>query len=337
VQVVLGSLLLGLGVWLVVRNEMPQGAGMVVLASIIGARMLGPLVLLVGQWRQVVQAREAWGRLDQLLQDIPRRPPAMPLPAPRAEVQVEHATVCPPGLAVPVLKDVTFTLQPGEVLAVIGPTGAGKSCLARALVGLWPCESGKIRLDRADVFTWDKEELGRYLGYLPQEVELFEGTVAENIARFGDQDAGRVEAAARAAGLHEVIEALPEKYETPVGPEGVRLSGGQRQRVALARALYGSPVLVVLDEPNASLDDAGDAALAAAVLAASARGTACVLITQRTGVLGLAHKLLVLQAGRVQAFGPRDDVLRALAKTAAESARRAGAGAAVSMKTEATP
>jgi ATP-binding cassette subfamily C exporter for protease/lipase len=336
VQVALGSLLLGLGVWLVVRNEMLHGAGMVVLASIVGARMLGPLVLLVAQWRQVVNAREAWGRLDQLLQEIPRRPPSMPLPPPRAELQVERATVCPPGAAVPVLKDVAFGLHPGEVLAVIGQSGAGKTCLARALVGLWPCESGKIRLDRADVFTWDKEELGRHLGYLPQEVELFEGTVAENIARFGDADPERVEAAARAAGLHEVIEALPEKYDTPVGPEGVRLSGGQRQRIALARALYGNPVLVVLDEPNASLDEAGDAALAAAVLALSARGTACVLITQRTGVLGLAHKVLVLHEGKMQAFGPRDEVLAALAKAAAEVARRA-AGAVAPAQTEVAP
>jgi ATP-binding cassette subfamily C exporter for protease/lipase len=335
VQVTLGSLLLGLGVWLIVHNEMPQGAGLVVLASIIGARMLAPLVLLVGQWRQVVQAREAWARLDQLLQDIPRRPPAMPLPAPRGEVQVEQATVCPPGHPVPVLQDVGFTLQPGEVLAVIGPSGAGKSCLARALVGLWSCQSGKIRLDRADVFTWDKEELGRHLGYLPQEVELFDGTVAENIARFGDADPARVEAAARAAGLHDLIAVLPQQYDTPVGPEGVRLSGGQRQRIALARALYGNPVLVVLDEPNASLDEAGDAALAAAVVAASARGTAFVLITQRRGVLGLAHKLLVLHEGRVQAFGPRDEVLRAMAKAAVKVAQR-NAGASASLRTEET-
>jgi len=336
VQVTLGSVLLGLGVWLIVRNEMAPGAGVVVLASIVGSRMLAPLVLLVGQWRQIVHAREAWARLDQLLQDIPRRPPAMPLPAPRGEVQVEHATVCPPGHPVAVLKDVAFILQPGEVLAVVGPSGAGKSCLARALVGLWPCESGKIRLDRADVFTWDKEELGRHLGYLPQEVELFEGTVAENIARFGDADPARVDAAARAAGLHDLIAALPQQYDTPVGPDGVRLSGGQRQRIALARALYGNPVLVVLDEPNASLDEAGDAALAAAVVAGCARGTAFVLITQRTGVLGLAHKLLVLHEGRVQAFGPRDEVLRAMAKAAAEVARRA-AGVTISPHTEATP
>jgi ATP-binding cassette subfamily C exporter for protease/lipase len=222
------------------------------------------------------------------------------------------------------------------VLAIVGPSGAGKSCLARALVGLWSCQSGKIRLDRADVFAWDKEELGRHLGYLPQEVELFEGTVAENIARFGDTDPARVEAAARAAGLHELIAALPQQYDTPVGPEGVRLSGGQRQRIALARALYGNPVLVVLDEPNASLDEAGDAALAAAVVAASARGTAVVLITQRRGVLGLAHKLLVLHEGRLQAFGPRDEVLRAMAKAAAQVAQRTVV-AAVPPRTEATP
>jgi ATP-binding cassette, subfamily C, bacterial exporter for protease/lipase len=336
VQVALGSVLLGLGVWLVVRNEMPHGAGTVVLASIVGARVLAPLVLLVAQWRQVIHAREAWARLDQLLQDVPPRPPAMPLPPPRAEVQVEHATVCPPGVAMPVLKDVAFTLHAGEVLAVIGPTGADKSCLARALVGLWPCESGKIRLDRADVFTWDKEELGRHLGYLPQEVELFEGTVGENIARFGDADAARVEAAARAAGLHDLVMALPRQYDTPVGPEGVRLSGGQRQRVALARALYGNPVLIVLDEPNASLDEAGDAALAAAILAASARGAACVLITQRTGVLGLAHKLLLLHEGKVKAAGPRDEVLRAMTQSAAEVARRS-TGAAVAPQAEAAP
>jgi ATP-binding cassette subfamily C exporter for protease/lipase len=221
----------------------------------------------------------------------------------------------PPGqMAPPILRGLQFALQPGELLAVIGPSASGKTTLARLLVGLWPAQGGKVRLDGADVYAWDKAELGPYLGYLPQGVELLEGTVAENIARFGDVNPAQVEAAARAVGLHEFILALPQGYNTPVGRDGAVLSGGQRQRVALARALYGQPALVVLDEPNSSLDEAGDAALMQALLGLKARGATVVVMTHRTSLLAVTDKVLWLAEGGQQAFGPRDQVLEALRK-----------------------
>lgn len=212
------------------------------------------------------------------------------------------------------LRQIAFQLQPGEVLAVIGPSASGKTTLARMLVGLWPPMAGNVRLDGADVSAWDKAELGPHLGYLPQSVELLAGTIAENIARFGEPDAAALHEVARAVGLHEWIEALPQGYDTPVGDEGVMLSGGQRQRVALARALYGSPAFVVLDEPNASLDEAGNQALAQAIAQTKARGASVVVMTHLPGVLAVADKALVLYGGTQRAFGPRDEVLAALRK-----------------------
>jgi ATP-binding cassette subfamily C exporter for protease/lipase len=219
---------------------------------------------------------------------------------------------------VPILKGVQFALQPGETLAVIGPSAAGKTTLARLLVGLWPAAGGKVRLDGADVFTWNKTELGPHLGYLPQGVELFEGTVAENICRFGEVRQAAIEQAARSVGLHEFILSLPQGYETPVGRDGAVLSGGQRQRVALARALFGDPALVVLDEPNSSLDEAGDAALIDALRGLKARGATVVVMTHRTSVLSAMDKVLLLVDGAQQAFGPRDEVMAALQKAQAQ-------------------
>jgi ATP-binding cassette subfamily C exporter for protease/lipase len=240
-------------------------------------------------------------------------------------LQVEALVAGAPNGGVAIIKNVAFSLPPGEVLAVVGPSASGKTTLARLLVGLWPAASGKVRLDGADVFTWDKSELGPYLGYLPQGVELLDGTLAENIARFGEVEPAKVKAAARAVGLHDFIMSLPQGYESPVGREGAMLSGGQRQRVALARAIYGDPVLVVLDEPNSSLDEAGDAALAAAILELKALGTTFVIMTHRTSVLAVADKMMVLRDGVMQAFGPRNDVLAAL-KQANEQAAAAQAG-----------
>jgi ATP-binding cassette, subfamily C, bacterial exporter for protease/lipase len=316
-QVSLGSLLLGLGAWLVIRGTASYGAGMILIGSIIGVRVLTPLVVVVTQWRVVLQAGQSLRRIQELLAAVPATDPGMPLPPPKGRVHAEHVTACAPGQTLPLLHDIAFALEPGEVLAVVGPSGAGKTCLARVLVGLWACSSGKVRLDRADVFGWAKEQLGPYVGYLPQDVALFEGTLGENISRFAAPDADKLDAAACAVGLREAIRALPEKYETRVGADGAYLSGGIRQRVALARALYGSPVLVVLDEPNACLDEAGDAALAAAIVSAKARGTTFVIVTQRTSVLGLADKVLALHNGRVQAVGPRNEVLTALTQPAA--------------------
>ena len=311
-QNTLGSLLLGLGCWLLLHNQLNGGGGMMIVGSILGGRMLAPLVQVVSQWQTVVNVRDAWMRLVQLLVAVPARAPSMALPAPRGALQVEQLVAGAPGSGAPILRGVGFALNPGEALAVVGPSASGKTTLARLLVGLWPAASGKVRLDGADVHTWDKGELGPNVGYLPQGVELFEGTLAENIARFGVVEPAKVEAAARSVGLHDFILSLPQGYDSAIGAEGARLSGGQRQRIGLARALYGDPVFVVLDEANSSLDEEGDAALARAITAAKARGTTFVIMTHRTSVLSVVDKMLVLRDGQQQAFGARDDVLAAL-------------------------
>ena len=331
VQTVMGSALLGLGGWLVLQNTLAGGAGMMIVASVLGGRMLAPVVLAVSQWRAVVNVRDAWRRLDGLLAAVPEPAESMSLPAPRGVLQVEQIVAAAPGSNAPILRGVAFALAPGEVLGVVGPSASGKTTLARVLIGLWPSMGGKVRLDGADVFAWNKLELGPHLGYLPQGVELLDGTLAENIARFGEVDRAKVEAAARLVGLHDFILALPQGYDSPVGPGGAILSGGQRQRVALARALYGDPVFVVLDEPNSSLDEAGDAALLQAIAQMKARGTTFVVMTHRVSVLGVADKMLVLRDGTQQAFGPRDQVLAALNQanqSAAQQAQQAQAPAA---------
>ena len=312
VQQVMGSLLLGLGAWLLLGNALNGGAGMMIIGSVLGGRVLAPLAQLVSQWSAVVNVRAAWERLEGLLAQLPAKPKNMSLPAPKGVLTVESLMAGAPGHPVAIVRGVQFGLNPGEVLAVVGPSASGKTTLARLLVGLWPAMSGKVRLDGADIHTWDKAELGPYLGYLPQGVELLEGTLAENIARFGDVDMVQVEAAARLVGLHDLIMALPQGYNSPIGRDGAVLSGGQRQRVGLARALYGKPVFVVLDEPNSSLDEAGDAALANAIASLKQLGTTFVVMTHRTSVLGVADKMLLMRDGAQQAFGPRDEVLAAL-------------------------
>ncbi|MDF2466742.1 MAG: type secretion system ATPase [Ramlibacter sp.] len=324
-QTVMASLLLGLGAWLLLRNQLNGGAAMMIVGSILGGRLLQPLVQIVTQWRTAVNARDAFHRLETLLAALPVKPDSMELPVPRGRLFAENIIAIAPGTQTPILRGVTFGLNPGEVLAVIGPSASGKTTLARVLAGIWPSAGGKARLDGADVHAWDKNELGPHVGYLPQGVELFDGTLAENIARFGQMEKAKVENAARAVGLHEFIVALPDGYETEVGPEGARLSGGQRQRVGLARALYGDPVFVVLDEPNSSLDETGDSALAAAIAEHKARGTTFVVITHRTSLMGVADKILLLRDGATQAFGPRDEVLAALQKAAQEAAAKAQA------------
>ena len=312
VQLVLASFLLGLGAWLTMNNALNGGPVMMIIGSVLGGRVLAPLAQLVAQWNGVVTVRESWARLDMLLSQIPAKPEAMSLPAPKGQLNVEGLVAGPPGQQAAILRGIQFALNPGEVLVVIGPSAAGKTTLARLLVGLWPSMGGKVRLDGADVFTWDKSELGPYLGYLPQGVELLEGTIAENIARFGDVDMAQVEVAAKLVGVHELILAMPQAYNTPIGRDGATLSGGQRQRVGLARALYGKPVLVVLDEPNSSLDEAGDAALTQAIATLKQQGTTFVIMTHRTSVLGVADKMLLMREGTQQAFGPRDEVLAAI-------------------------
>ena len=316
VQQVMSSLLLGLGAWLLLKNMLNGGESMMIIGSVLGGRVLAPLSQIVAQWNSVVTVRAAWSRLDNLLANVPVKPEAMPLPAPKGMLTVEGLMAGAPGQQVPIVRGVQFALSPGEVLAVVGPSASGKTTLARLLVGLWPAMSGKVRLDGADVFTWEKTELGPYLGYLPQGVELLDGTLAENIARFGEVDMAQVEAAARLVGVHELIMSLPQGYSSPVGRDGAMLSGGQRQRVGLARALYGKPVFVVLDEPNSSLDEAGDAALANAIATLKQLGTTFVVMTHRTSVLGVADKMLIMREGAQQAFGPRDEVLAALQQKA---------------------
>ena len=323
-QTTLSSALLGLGCWLLLHNSLNGGDVMMIMASVFGGRVVAPLVQAVSQWQSVINVRDAWARLDSLLEAVPVRPEGMALPAPRGVLQVEQLMAGAPGNPASILKGVAFALAPGEVLAVVGPSASGKTTLARVLMGLWPAAMGKVRLDGADVFTWDKSELGPHVGYLPQGVELFDGTLAENIARFGEVEMAKVEAAARAVGLHDFILALPQGYDSPVGRDGAMLSGGQRQRVGLARAIYGDPVFVVLDEPNSSLDEEGDAALAGAIRMMKSRGTTFVVMTHRTSVLAVADKMLVLRDGQTQAFGPRDDVLAALQK-AAQQVQTAGA------------
>ena len=313
-QLVMTSLLLGLGAWLLLTNSLNGGASMMIVGSVLGGRVLAPLSQLVAQWNAVVNVRSAWERLEGLLAQVPPKPEAMSLPAPKGYLTVEGLMAGAPGQQVPIVRGVQFGLAKGEVLAVVGPSASGKTTLARLLVGLWPAMSGKVRLDGADVFTWDKSELGPYLGYLPQGVELLEGSLAENIARFGEVDMAQVEAAARLVGLHELIMSMPLGYNSPIGRDGAMLSGGQRQRVGLARALYGKPVFVVLDEPNSSLDEAGDLALANAIAALKQLGTTFVVMTHRTSVLGVADKMLIMRDGAQQAFGPRDEVLAALQK-----------------------
>lgn len=328
-QNVTSSALLGLGAWLMLRNELNGGSGMMIIASVLGGRVLAPLVQIVSQWQAVVNVRDAWARLDQMLMGIQVGPPAMALPPPSGNLTVEAIVAVAPGSQIPILKGLSFALQPGEVLAVVGPSASGKTTLARLLAGVWPASGGKVRLDGADVYTWNKAELGPYVGYLPQGVELFDGTLADNIARFGEVDREKIEAAAKAVGLHEMIMALPQGYDSPVGREGAMLSGGQRQRVGLARAIYGNPVFVVLDEPNSSLDESGDAALASAILQLKSRGTTFVVMTHRTSVLAVADKMLILQEGQSRAFGPRDEVLAALAKAGSVQANPVAAPTSV--------
>ncbi len=314
VRISLQSLVLGLGALLVIEGKITAGA--MIAASILMGRALAPVELLIAVWKQLSTSRSAYERLEKLLKDFPAREESMALPPPRGHLTVETVMAAAPGTQVAILKGVSFALEPGEVLGIIGPSAAGKSTLARLLVGVWPAAAGKVRLDGADVYSWNKEHLGSHIGYLPQDVELFEGTIAENIARFGEIDSDKVIEAARQAGMHDMILRFPKGYDTPIGTGGSFLSGGQRQRIALARALYGGPSFIVLDEPNSNLDDVGETALVQAVLAQKAAGRTLVVITHRTSILSAVDKLLLLRDGVVQAFGPRQQVMEALARAA---------------------
>ena len=328
IQGMQGSLLLGFSAWLLLHNELLGGGGMVIVASILGGRVLQPVSQLVAQWRAVAGARDAAKRLEILLERIPPGQPGMPLPRPQGTLSVEAVVAAPPGTPVPVLTGINFALRPAEALMVIGPSAAGKTTLARLLVGVWPAASGKVRLDGVDVFAWNKAELGPHVGYLPQTIELFEGTVAENIARFGPVDSELVRQAAQRTSILDFIETLPASFDTRIDEDDAFLSGGQRQRVGLARAIYGNPRFVVLDEPNANLDEEGEQALIRLVADLKASGCTSVLITHRASLLGVADKILVLNAGQVAKFGPRDEVLAAFQKARDEAIAQAKAAAA---------
>lgn len=309
VRITMQSLVLGFGALLVLEGKMT--GGMMIAATILVSRALAPMESLVGNWKQLVSGRAAYRRLDELLHQHPTRISGMPLPRPEGTVHVEAASVAIPGSRTMVLRNLSFALAPGEVVAVVGPSASGKSSLARLLVGIWPAVAGTVRLDGSDIHQWNKDALGPHIGYLPQDVELFDGTVADNIARFGEVDAERVIAAATQAGMHELIQHLPQGYDTPIGTGGSALSGGQRQRVGLARALYGNPVLVVLDEPNANLDEAGERALADTIRTLRTLRRTVVLVTHRLLALDSIDKILVLNEGTIAAFGPRAQVLAA--------------------------
>ncbi|HET7412318.1 MAG TPA: type I secretion system permease/ATPase, partial [Pararhizobium sp.] len=311
-------MIIAVGARLVVGHVLTSGAMMA--ASLIMARALAPVEQSIGTWKQAVHARQARRRLKAFFSRPPRRPRAMRLPPPNGHVRVEGVVF---GFAMgklPVLKSVSFEIMPGEAVAVIGPSAAGKSTLARLLVGVERPNVGTVRLGGADIFSRPRAEIGDYLGYLPQDVELFSGTVCENIARLGDIDTERVVEAARLANCHDMILRLDDGYETEIGDGGLQLSGGQRQRIALARALYGDPKFIVLDEPNASLDSEGETALGHAIAACKERGASVVVMGHRPSTLGAVDKILILVDGRVQAFGGRQELMERMAGRTAEPA-----------------
>lgn len=315
-RITLQSLILGLGAYLAIHKEITPG--LVIAGSILLGRALAPLDLMISTWRGFLQAREAYSRLGNLLEAVPARDTPMPLPSPRGEISLEKAVITPAGASAPVIKGISLVIEPGTLVGIIGPSAAGKSTLVRAMLGLHRPNSGSIRLDGAELGQWDREQLGHYIGYLPQDVELLEGTIGENIARFGAVDPDQVVAAARAAGIHDMILRLPEGYETRIVGHAKMLSAGQQQRLGLARALYGEPQVIVLDEPNSNLDQDGEAALLHSLAELKRHGRTVIVITHRGNVLSLVDKILLLVDGQAALFGLRDQVLAALQQKPAQ-------------------
>lgn len=306
-------LLLGAGAVLILNFE--ATGGIMIAASIIGARALAPIESLVSVWKSVVATRLSWNRLVVLLEHSPKREEGMKLPPPKGRIQAVSVFYVAPNGRRNILANVSFELQPGESLGIIGPSASGKSTLLRLLVGAWPCAAGSVRLDGADIYAWPRAELSRHIGYLPQDVELFAGTVSENIARMGDVDPDGVVRAAQRAGAHEMILELPKGYDTDIGDYGHSLSGGQSQRIGIARALYGDPKLVVLDEPNSNLDSAGEQALLETLVGLKNDGVTVVMVAHRPSIIQNVDKMLALRPnGAVDAFGPRAEVLQRFTK-----------------------
>jgi PrtD family type I secretion system ABC transporter len=309
-RLMLQIVILGVGAWLVIKEEASPGA--MFASSFLLARALAPVENAIGTWKSLVSARIAYRRLSELLTDMSWARKGMRLPPPEGAVNVERVSYVPAGATEPTLRGISFALRPGEVLGIIGPSAAGKSTLARIIAGTWRATAGKVRLDNADIAIWHESGGSCHIGYLPQDIELFAGTVRDNIARLAASEPDDVISAAKLVGLHHAIMGLPQGYDTEIGEAGLKLSGGQRQRIGLARALYGAPQLVVLDEPNASLDQEGDEALHRAIIELKRRGTTVVIIAHRPSILGLADKLMVLREGTVEMYGNRNDVIAKL-------------------------
>jgi PrtD family type I secretion system ABC transporter len=321
---------LGLGAMLVIGGEL--NPGQMIAASILLGRALAPVEQSLAGWRNFVTARSAYGSLQELLQNVPEQPQTISLPRPKGRLELANVTFKPQSASRPILQLIRFSLEPGETLAIIGPSGAGKSTLCRLLVGVWPPTIGTVRLDSAEVHTWNREEFGSHIGYLPQDVELFAGTVRENIARMGEAGDQEVIAAATLADMHDTILRLQNGYDTQIGPGGALLSAGQRQRIGLARAFFREPVFLVLDEPNSSLDSAGEAALRRSLKTFREKGATVVVVAHHASMLATADRILVLREGKAAAFGPRDEVLARIsggapgqASGAPQAAKLAGA------------
>ena len=320
VRIALQSLMLGAGALLAIEGKISPG--LMIAASIIGAKSLAPVEALIGNWNQVVAAQLAWRRLRALLDTVAVEPDRMALPTPKGQLSVSAIVVAPPGAAAAVLKGVSFDLQPGEALGILGPSGSGKSTLARVITGVWPAASGTVRIDGAELSQWSRDALGPHMGYLPQDVDLFDGTVAENIARLGPVDPEAVVEAAQRAGIHDLILSLPQGYDTSIGESGNRLSGGQRQRIGIARALYGTPALCIFDEPNSNLDEAGEGHLIQALLHLRETKRTAIIIAHKPSILNHVDKIMILQAGQVAFLGPRAEAFARFARPVATPAQQ---------------
>lgn len=320
------SIMLAIGAYLVITHEI--NPGLLMAGSLLLGRALSPIDQMIGSWKGFVAAKVQYDRLSKVMDDLNNEPERMPLPAPEGHIQVENLIVAPPGAKAPVLRSISFVAPAGSVVGIVGPSAAGKSTLVRALMGIWPPQHGVVRLDGADISTWDKQALGPYVGYLPQDIELFEGSISENIARFDKVDPEKVVQAAQMAGVHEMILMLPDGYDTVIGKDGVNLSGGQRQRIGLARAVYGNPRLIVLDEPNSNLDDVGERALGVALQKLKETGATVFIVSHRPNILTRLDRILVMAGGTISMYGERDRVIAELAAQQAKGQQRVAQPAA---------
>lgn len=329
------SIMLAMGAYLVVTHEI--NPGLLMAGSLLLGRALSPIDQMINNWKNFVAAKVQYDRLSKVLDDLSKEPERMPLPAPEGQIQVENLVVAPPGAKAPVIRNMSFVVPAGSIVGIVGPSAAGKSTLVRALMGIWPPQHGVVRLDGADIASWDKQALGQYVGYLPQDIELFEGSISENIARFDKIDPEKVVQAAQIAGVHEMILMLPDGYDTVIGSDGVNLSGGQRQRVGLARAIYGNPRLIVLDEPNSNLDDVGERALGVALQKLKETGATVFIVSHRPNILTRLDRILVMAGGAISLYGERDRVIAELAAQQAKGQQRVGQAAAAQAPAAASP